>query len=1025
MNYSAIVGATLALLCGASAWGQDGFYFSVGDNQTLGRYMSLDSAEVIGATFDMLQDVYGVERIYWRGLQMQQISDSLLRPEAAQAALRYEWQNTILDQQMQINHIAVQLAHDRGMEIWGEAALYDWGAGGTDTVGSLVGWPAPIESYLRVNNPQWVPVDRYGVLMQGGPVELAYPDARTALADWLHQTATDTGYDGVMFHTFAENLSTHFQDQYGFSDPIVAEFQSRYGVDIRRESFNIQDWRDLRGEYTTQFLTTLRDQLAPDNIKLGVELNGINSTQPMHWGSSPFPTAGSMTMDWQDWVDGELVDELQFRQNFSNGTDVSAIIAYTNGTPVQISSVHQNPYGSHLNTYKNQGVSIIGAALTEEEFMRNSQIPIQPISALIDPDPYKRMRVLGQIIDGNTAATVAQVSPLLNDANILVRRMAIKALGTIGDSSAIPLLENAMFDASNTIRTAAVYALRNYNDPGTPQKILDAMAQNGNPTFLEEAKNTLVTYGATPAIELLLTNALRLHDPSVDVRRLAIRTLWNLPGPQTLRMRNTIIVALNDPDPFVRFWAAAHHVNIAPDDNTLTALINAAQSSDTIVAIRAADSIGKLIVSGFPVAQARRQELIDTLVGEFGQYGNASVGSDTAWGYEPVGRALQGTGTEGQALLRQFMIQRTDRVLSENAWRILYYPNDPVAYSIMTEQQAQYAYLRRPHWDTVQAMADSFEDAPVGQMVTQHSPDAGTLWQVVYGDPSDQTIVSREGQKVLELRRRQGTGTHLVRLTGHLYDASVAELTRVTVKADWLREDDETFGRMVLDLGHTGATRNPSIIMHTNGNYWVLTGDSAIDTGVPIGEDGWETIEMVLTWGVADGDAVEGTYDVYLSRDAGNSLGALARQLIADDIAVATTNVTTLQQLDLLNDAKLTGDTVTFWDNILVKIASAFFPGDANSDGMVNLSDLQILGDNWQSTTATWAEADFTGDGMVDLSDLQILGDNWGYDGASDIAFAYALAALGDNVPEPAVTTVILMMLTLQMLRQRRPRANS
>ncbi len=92
-------------------------------------------------------------------------------------------------------------------------------------------------------------------------------------------------------------------------------------------------------------------------------------------------------------------------------------------------------------------------------------------------------------------------------------------------------------------------------------------------------------------------------------------------------------------------------------------------------------------------------------------------------------------------------------------------------------------------------------------------------------------------------------------------------------------------------------------------------------------------------------------------------------------------------------------------------------PGDANNDGMVNLSDLQILGDNWQSTTATWAEADFTGDGIVNLADLQILGDNWGYGTGPDVSFDEALA--GVVIPEPAGLGLLAVAATYLMYRRR------
>ncbi len=97
-------------------------------------------------------------------------------------------------------------------------------------------------------------------------------------------------------------------------------------------------------------------------------------------------------------------------------------------------------------------------------------------------------------------------------------------------------------------------------------------------------------------------------------------------------------------------------------------------------------------------------------------------------------------------------------------------------------------------------------------------------------------------------------------------------------------------------------------------------------------------------------------------------------------------------------------------------VAAALHAGDANGDGMVNLADLQILGDNWQSTTATWAQADFTGDGNVNLADLQILGDNWGFGVGPDVSFDQALA--GVAIPEP--TSMLLVGLGGVLVFRRR-----
>ena len=88
-------------------------------------------------------------------------------------------------------------------------------------------------------------------------------------------------------------------------------------------------------------------------------------------------------------------------------------------------------------------------------------------------------------------------------------------------------------------------------------------------------------------------------------------------------------------------------------------------------------------------------------------------------------------------------------------------------------------------------------------------------------------------------------------------------------------------------------------------------------------------------------------------------------------------------------------------DEVLLKVvATGLLPGDANADGMVDLVDLDILGQNFGTTSgATVGEGDFNGDGMVDLVDLDILGQNFG---AGVGAFA---------TPEPASVVLLLSLV--------------
>lgn len=73
-------------------------------------------------------------------------------------------------------------------------------------------------------------------------------------------------------------------------------------------------------------------------------------------------------------------------------------------------------------------------------------------------------------------------------------------------------------------------------------------------------------------------------------------------------------------------------------------------------------------------------------------------------------------------------------------------------------------------------------------------------------------------------------------------------------------------------------------------------------------------------------------------------------------------------------------------------------PGDANSDGVVDGSDVTILAGNWQTLSdATWSMGDFNGDGAVDGSDVTILAGNW-QSGVDSSASA---------VPEPGTGTLL------------------
>ncbi len=127
-----------------------------------------------------------------------------------------------------------------------------------------------------------------------------------------------------------------------------------------------------------------------------------------------------------------------------------------------------------------------------------------------------------------------------------------------------------------------------------------------------------------------------------------------------------------------------------------------------------------------------------------------------------------------------------------------------------------------------------------------------------------------------------------------------------------------------------------------------------------------------------------------------------------------------IRQLSYVNT--VVGDPLMTWKQII--------PGDINMDGMVDISDLAIMGANWdltgQAGGALWGEGDLNGDGAVDISDLSILGAYWGTSIAADSADQVIYRLNAAPIPEPAMgkllaTCFFALLLGGMVFRQQTP----
>src|SRR5262249_49927828 len=170
----------------------------------------------------------------------------------------WAWWRHLAFERIGTNRQAVETARARGLKIWMAYGLFDNGS--ASDVG-FSGFPYAAEDRLRVEHPEYAPLNRWGTWRQGGPIEFAYPGARRGMVEYLAKAVVDGGYDGLAFLTYAENFSQRYDDEFGFSPPIVEEFKKRHGIDIRTQAFDRSALSRLRGEYLTEFFRELRAAL--------------------------------------------------------------------------------------------------------------------------------------------------------------------------------------------------------------------------------------------------------------------------------------------------------------------------------------------------------------------------------------------------------------------------------------------------------------------------------------------------------------------------------------------------------------------------------------------------------------------------------------------------------------------------------------------------------------------------------------------------------------------------------------------
>lgn len=159
-------------------------YITVGDYQWETSGFPMDSAASIEALFEWMAKTYGVKRVYWRGEQDRiWLQNYAYRRENPLYCNIWGWLRH-LNENVKTNDLALAAADRYGMEIYAVEGLFEHAAQG-DT-GGVGCFPYPNEDRLRIEHPEWLPVDRWGERLAPGPIEFCMA---MAARGWMQRGA--------------------------------------------------------------------------------------------------------------------------------------------------------------------------------------------------------------------------------------------------------------------------------------------------------------------------------------------------------------------------------------------------------------------------------------------------------------------------------------------------------------------------------------------------------------------------------------------------------------------------------------------------------------------------------------------------------------------------------------------------------------------------------------------------------------------------------------------------------------------
>jgi hypothetical protein len=270
----------------------------------------LDTPEKLQRRLPAWRDELGAGALHWRMLRSRIPGTYSAAPgyrhPSETAAGRVGWDDF---------RVVPAMAREAGLSPWLYVTVWDEGwplapehvrrvSYHNEMHGQHVAW----QSNVTRDHPEWLTVDRAGRERQLGVVSLAYAEARRMFVQRWVTLIEPTEFDGLFVCLRSQSRPADTADQFGFNEPARRDFLDRHGIDVTREAFEIEAWRDLLGSYVTALLRELRVALDGAGKRLAIGCAR---------GDVVGPPLGNATLPWREWVRFNLVDRLVIDQNSS------------------------------------------------------------------------------------------------------------------------------------------------------------------------------------------------------------------------------------------------------------------------------------------------------------------------------------------------------------------------------------------------------------------------------------------------------------------------------------------------------------------------------------------------------------------------------------------------------------------------------------------------------------------------------------------------------------------------------------